>query len=830
MSQTLSPRATRTLVALAAACVCLPVTAQTPTYFTVTETVPAGCLSATNYGAIPNDQIDDTAAIRNLLAAAAATSGRCAYLPAGIYRVSESIDPPAGVRITGSRSGMTVLENTSPSYLLIGNATWGVYRGYITLENLFLNHIGVMWAGGEYKESNQVRTSVLFSARSGAGTAIEFQYGAGSAITDSLILRSPANYSPGISLFKTDGVDILRNVIGLDLEQTSWLAREWSGASAWQQLPDKLAFLKAHYRLDADQGHLIAGIYPGREVRSNIQRNFFNGTPNYAGTPIRDHVVYHKGFAAGSTFAFNYLRGWPHDASGGLKVRNGKGLEIVGNFFDDTPLITYTHNEAGLLIGLQDILVYRNYFIARSNLSFNRPGISYYEPENVGDDRNLFYAENRFDNADQLLGIHLTNTNVGGANSTAFHYAYTSNTYVHSGNPVRYVDNNGPLTLLPGAPDPALTARWAAAQPVFHFVPPFVRTAGTTDIVASGETTSIGKVVLGTFAATTASDNTVEALSEISDGTTSALSHVWRFTVPNAGALTLHIEAWKTLSSDGDNFKLQYSPDGITWTDAGLTITKTADDHTLQSVALPASLRGTVHIRAVDTDRSAGRKGIDTLYVDRLFLRSAPYAETFSFDDPATDTLAELRARGWQFTGGTETLGTRTGHQGQFTRYLQLGGQTSVLPTATYPFPTALAKGSVETRFFTGSTAPQATVSVLDAANNVLAAFQIATPTQFAVTAGSGGQASRTIPNGGTHDLLSSGAGFSHLAMQWQDGMLLWYVTNQRASDGTVVYRQAGASKFLGSGTPAKIRFGTGVRSSTSQVIGLAGVRVTSFN
>ena len=55
-----------------------------------------------------------------------------------------------------------------------------------------------------------------------------------------------------------------------------------------------------------------------------------------------------------------------------------------------------------------------------------------------------------------------------------------------------------------------------------------------------------------------------------------------------------------------------------------LTTTKTADNNETQSFALPANLKGTVYVRVHDSNRSAGKNVLDTVYVDRLFIRSTP--------------------------------------------------------------------------------------------------------------------------------------------------------------------------------------------------------------
>jgi len=74
----------------------------------------------------------------------------------------------------------------------------------------------------------------------------------------------------------------------------------------------------------------------------------------------------------------------------------------------------------------------------------------------------------------------------------------------------------------------------------------------------------------------------------------------------------------------------QYSTNNATWYDM-LNVTKTTDDNTLQACSLP-SISGTiVYIRVVDTNSTGGYTVNDTVYVDKMFVRSMS-AETESIN------------------------------------------------------------------------------------------------------------------------------------------------------------------------------------------------------
>ena len=53
-----------------------------------------------------------------------------------------------------------------------------------------------------------------------------------------------------------------------------------------------------------------------------------------------------------------------------------------------------------------------------------------------------------------------------------------------------------------------------------------------------------------------------------------------------------------------------------------LTVTKTAPDGQHQAFALPSTTSGTVTIRVRDSDRTAGNRSKDTIFVDEMFVLS----------------------------------------------------------------------------------------------------------------------------------------------------------------------------------------------------------------
>jgi hypothetical protein len=150
------------------------------------------------------------------------------------------------------------------------------------------------------------------------------------------------------------------------------------------------------------------------------------------------------------------------------------------------------------------------------------------------------------------------------------------------------------------------------------------------DRFADGETAVSGTVV-GSFGDTGTSDNTVEAITEeMSKGGNPSLrytllEHHWTVTVAAGSRIELHVEGFRTNSTDGDDFAFEYSTDGgAVWNPISMASLPFADNDTDLQGTLPASLSGSVLFRVVDTNRAAGTQFFDTVSVDALFVRSIP--------------------------------------------------------------------------------------------------------------------------------------------------------------------------------------------------------------
>ena len=74
--------------------------------------------------------------------------------------------------------------------------------------------------------------------------------------------------------------------------------------------------------------------------------------------------MYLEGFD-NMTVISNHVRGWPANASGGIKALNGQNLWLVRNYVEDTGILLYSHDnkmkKAYIYVGLKNVVVYGNH-------------------------------------------------------------------------------------------------------------------------------------------------------------------------------------------------------------------------------------------------------------------------------------------------------------------------------------------------------------------------------------------------------------------------------------------------------------------------------------
>jgi hypothetical protein len=150
-----------------------------------------------------------------------------------------------------------------------------------------------------------------------------------------------------------------------------------------------------------------------------------------------------------------------------------------------------------------------------------------------------------------------------------------------------------------------------------------------TDARATGED-SVHGTPIGTYTDTLASDDVWQSIQEeVSNGSPdsrhSRLEHRWTFDVPAGSRVELHVEGFRSLTLDGDDFAFDYSDDdGSSWNAIPLVSLPTGDNEIdLVGTFAPAT-PGALLVRVVDTNRAPGTQQLDTVNIDELWVRSIP--------------------------------------------------------------------------------------------------------------------------------------------------------------------------------------------------------------
>ncbi len=158
------------------------------------------------------------------------------------------------------------------------------------------------------------------------------------------------------------------------------------------------------------------------------------------------------------------------------------------------------------------------------------------------------------------------------------------------------------------------------------------RTATTSYLFANGEKIVNGTIAYGSLYNTYTVDSIYEQLQEgvvkSSTGTnTSGLDHYWSFPVMpvTATSFTLSFYGYRSAGGDNENFTLAYSTNVVGSDPTTGTYTKVitvSQGSPFQYTAvLPGAIAGkTVWIRAEDTNRTGGALGMESLYVDQIYI------------------------------------------------------------------------------------------------------------------------------------------------------------------------------------------------------------------
>jgi len=148
-----------------------------------------------------------------------------------------------------------------------------------------------------------------------------------------------------------------------------------------------------------------------------------------------------------------------------------------------------------------------------------------------------------------------------------------------------------------------------------------------TDTHATAQSTVFG-TVSGTLADIQSTNNAYESVTEgLSGGSSdlrfSRLEQRWTVSVGAGTRKELHVAGTYLNSTDGDDFRFEYSTNGTSFTPLTFSLLLNAR-YVDKLVELPGNPSGTITIRVVDTDHTAGHQMLDTIDIDELWIRAVP--------------------------------------------------------------------------------------------------------------------------------------------------------------------------------------------------------------
>jgi hypothetical protein len=158
------------------------------------------------------------------------------------------------------------------------------------------------------------------------------------------------------------------------------------------------------------------------------------------------------------------------------------------------------------------------------------------------------------------------------------------------------------------------------------------------DLVGSG-------TVTGDFTVTHVDDDLSQTIRERESGGKknnrhSFLEHSWRFDLVPGATATVLVNAWGSVSPDGDDFVFAWSTDNVQFTD--LFTVDSIDDDIIQTAMITGPVSGSVWLRVRDTNRTPGNRFLDTVFIDSLVVRT----ESAAGEPPAAPDSVSAAATG----------------------------------------------------------------------------------------------------------------------------------------------------------------------------------------
>ncbi|MEE4209877.1 MAG: hypothetical protein V2I43_11480, partial [Parvularcula sp.] len=305
---------------------------------------------SSDLGVVTDATHDQSNAIERAIAAAAENKQTLVFED-GVYLVSGDITVVDGAYIVSASTGGAVFRSTDPAAsAVLTNGGWqGERVSSGSIEGFIFDDVTVSFGGHA--------SGVAISSNAFINTTDRYQVsvrnGEGFEISNNVLLRGRETqsldelggvyhlgrkgiYAGGIETWRATGAVIEGNLVGG--LNAGVIERGLS-----QEVAELLDAVEAH---DPDVDLMASGYYTvGIDVMSDANAVLGNSVVGIVDAQdgfFRDHALYARPFD-GLTVADNYFFGWPEDKSGGVKIRNGSGLEFRNNYLDGISLLTYAY-------------------------------------------------------------------------------------------------------------------------------------------------------------------------------------------------------------------------------------------------------------------------------------------------------------------------------------------------------------------------------------------------------------------------------------------------------------------------------------------------------
>lgn len=388
-----------------------------------TQTIKANqtTINVHDFGIYGDGTTDQTAAIQQAIDTASLQQ-QSLYFPAGSYIISDTLYLKPYVSLYGDESTLTVMKGKNNGYAVMIKDSTGENLADITIEQFIFDNVVIHSNGTNHanmritknvfingKKADLNQYPVVPDANNKNGGELTGYYilrnNQNIEISHNIFLRDANSKGRGIGTYRTTDSMITDNYFGY-LENFDDISSQISSIVKENLMKLQQAKENGVVYLSEDQGHFMTAINViNHDVNMTIHSNtirlntdieemhYEDGSGSTLGYN-RDHLIYAKGFT-GLNITGNYFEGQPNNADGGIKIRNGRNVNVVSNYFNNVPLLMYIQADSSTSAILSNVWIENNMFYIKNNQGLWGSGISarFYEADEL---ENMTIQNNRF--------------------------------------------------------------------------------------------------------------------------------------------------------------------------------------------------------------------------------------------------------------------------------------------------------------------------------------------------------------------------------------------------------------------------------------------------